>query len=878
MNEIYDTITGLTNDNPSGIDRSILVQNFARELGWSPSFHLTPSSEANIVNIHLVVEHGLEDAAILSFLKVPYNSLNEIQRRSLLNISYNNLVDWHIHVDKDKATFVYNRNSLSDNVIQEISFRNDNYEALRNDAFEKIIGKKLSPNIPALDDALINTISYWKRTISSELNNSVSNEELSALFNSIIFLRALEDNATRYKGSGTHTKALFQAWEKYKGKKNFTGIVEVAMDILNKRDIPSYLLNIKKLKVFDSLDRSTLNYLINDFYQNRIAGFYNYDFSIMSMHALSRIYEKYAALLKIEESDQLTLFPKLPQEEVNKAFGAIYTPQYIARFFGKFLKQNIAPTSFSKIKIAEPSVGSGIFLRSILEIKCDPRIEENTPEKIKQSFSDIIGIDVDENACQAAKLSLALLQLVLTGEFPKSLNIINAETINYLKGNTQLKGTYDAVISNPPFISTELLSPEIKKRITNYLSEFSKGRPDSYLAFLKAGLDLLKPGGYGLFVLPHSFLISDNAVKLREHLHKESWIRCLADLSSISVFGNTGIYVILLVFQKKYETSLSLTPPATIIKCREFVGKALQDGLRNNHVETPFYSVFEVDQTFFSKEIWPIQPYKELNLKEKLSKFPKLNEFLETRQGFVTGADDIFIIDKNSIPSNESDIFIPYLQDRQIDRYDIPKSVSRFVFYPFIDGKKAEESEVRKNFPNTWKYLQKFKKELTSKKSFASVKDWWRPLRTRQPEHLLVPKIITPHLTIMPKFALDLNGKFSVSRSPFLIPKLRGSGEKDLLLYFLGVLNSTPCYWYISNHSHKYSKGYTMIEVKTLEQTPVPDPSSISIKDFKRIIELVRLRLKSNSIDGIQIEKEIDFIVCELYNLNSEEKQILGLL
>ena len=100
-------------------------------------------------------------------------------------------------------------------------------------------------------------------------------------------------------------------------------------------------------------------------------------------------------------------------------------------------------------------------------------------------------------------------------------------------------------------------------------------------------------------------------------------------------------------------------------------------------------------------------------------------------------------------------------------------------------------------------------------------------------------------MTIIPKFTIDLNGKFGVSRSPFLIPKESGSGEKELLLYFLGVLNSTPCYWYISNHSHKYSSGYTMIEVKTLEQTPVPNPSIISINDFTRIVDLVQRRFKN---------------------------------
>jgi type I restriction-modification system DNA methylase subunit len=874
MNQIFDTVTALTSNPAISIDKSLLVQRFARELGWTPSYDLYPAVESDFVNIHLIVEHGLEDSAVLSFLTVPYNSLSETQRRTLLNISYNNLVDWHIHIDREKATYVYNRSSSLNNVIEEVPFRNEQFEGLRNDAFEKVIGKRLSPNIPTLDDALISTISYWKRAISADLDNKVSNENLSALFNAIIFIRAIEDNIKRYERGKIASPVLIDACNQYTGLKNFTGVIAEAQKVLGK-EIPKYLLNSADLKVFDSLNKQTISYLIADFYQNRAAGFYNYDFSIMSMHALSRIYERYSAILKVEESNQFTLFAKLPQEEVNKAFGAVYTPQYIARFFGKYLKQNLPPSLFYKMRIAEPSVGSGIFLRSILEIKCDPRIEENSIERIKNSFQDILGLDVDANACQASTLSLALLQLVLTSSFPERLNIIQAETIEFISKNPSNLNSFDAVVSNPPFIATDILSKELKDRVTEYLGDFAKGRTDTYLAFLKVGIDLLKPGGFGLFVLPHSFLIAENAIKLRKYISDNCWIRCLTDLSAIPVFGNTGIYVVLFIFQKKHLSNLQ-NPLATMIKCREFVGKALQDGLRNNHVENNFYSVFEVEQNFFKSESWAILPLKELKLREKLSQFPKLSDFIEIRQGFVTGADEIFVIDKIQIPKGEEGLYIPYLPDRQIDRYSIPKTVSQYVFYPFDGQKKIDEKEIKRDYPGTWKYLQSKKKAIQSKKSFQNVNDWWRPLRTRQPEHILSPKIVTPHLSIVPKFAVDIQGKYGISRSPYFI--LKGDeGGKEMLLYFLGLLNSTPCYWYISNHSHKYSRGYTMLEVKTLNQTPVPDPSQIPNKDFKKMVELVERRIKSSALDGINLEKEIDALACKLYSLNSDDKKVLGI-
>jgi hypothetical protein len=40
-------------------------------------------------------------------------------------------------------------------------------------------------------DALINTISKWRRILSSELERAASTEDLSALFNAIIFARVV---------------------------------------------------------------------------------------------------------------------------------------------------------------------------------------------------------------------------------------------------------------------------------------------------------------------------------------------------------------------------------------------------------------------------------------------------------------------------------------------------------------------------------------------------------------------------------------------------------------------------------------------------------------------------------------------------------------
>lgn len=871
MLNLNETILGLTSGAPTTIEKPILVKRFAKELGWNPSYHLNAESEKTFANIHLVVEHGLENSAVLTFLNTPYLSLSNDDRKELLNISYNNMVDWHIHIEKNRITYIYNRFNPLNNVIAEQGFTSDQYDQLRSESFEKIIGKRPSPNIPSLDDALMNTISHWKRIVSADLNNQVDNHAISGLFNSIIFVRAIEDYSKKLRGSNGE-KVLLSSWEMCKEKDaKYTSILKKSLTTLGQLNVPKYLIDYEILEKFDNLNYQSISYLLNDFYQSRQNSIYQYDFSIMSNHALSRIYERYVALLRVEDTDQLDLFgDNIPVEEVNKSFGAVYTPQYIARFFARYLQENFSPSKFKDLKVIEPSVGSGIFLRSLLEIQCDPRNENLSDESIEQAFKNITAIDIDQNACNATQLSLSLLHLILLGKFPEKLNIIRSETIRYIQENN-LRNQFDVVISNPPFISSNFQSLDLRESIKSYLGDYAFGRSDSSLAFLKAGVDLLKPGGTGLFVIPHSFLIAESAKKMREFLFKECQIKCLADLSSIPVFSNVGIYVILLIFQKKEKTS-RIEPKATIVKARDFVGRALESALMNEKIDNDFFSIYDVKNSVFRNEIWNILPYKENVILEKFSKLKNLEEFVNIKQGFVSGNDDVFIVDGLQIPKGEGQIYVPYLADKIIDRFQLPKKTNKYFFFPFIDGKKITQEELELHFPNTWKYLLKNKHFLNS-----NGQEWWRPHRTRQPQDLMKPKIVSPHLVLSPKFSVDIDGKYAVSRSPYMTVKDSNAQEKDLLLFLSAILNSTACFWHISTHSHVYKSGYTMLEVKTLKNTKIPDPNMVPAQKMQKLLRLVTERMNLVGYDGYLVERELDKLVADLYQLSDEDKITLGL-
>jgi len=273
----------------------------------------------------------------------------------------------------------------------------------------------------------------------------------------------------------------------------------------------------------------------------------------MSKHALSRIYERYVALLEFEdETAQLSFIASLPTEKPVAKSGSIYTPQYVAGFFARYLQDNMTPRAFRNLRVIDPACGSGIFLRTLLEVQCNPLVPGTTLQTIREAFAATTGIDRDPNACEATFLSLALLHLVATGELPHELDIRNADAI-FLSSRGELPRTaFGAVVANPPYVKRDYLSESEVRNIREFLGVKTKGRPDSYLAFVKLCLDAVTEGGFVCLVLPQTFLFAKNAAFLRRAIADECYVRCIVDLSAIRVFEGVNTYNVLLIVQKRF--------------------------------------------------------------------------------------------------------------------------------------------------------------------------------------------------------------------------------------------------------------------------------------------------------------------------------------
>ena len=98
MRSALDLVYALTDQDISIGQRRDLTKEFSYEFGWRPNDFIETRSTLSTGS--LVVEHGLDNAAVLSFLpgERRLRGVQAEERRSIVGLSYNSLVDWHVLV------------------------------------------------------------------------------------------------------------------------------------------------------------------------------------------------------------------------------------------------------------------------------------------------------------------------------------------------------------------------------------------------------------------------------------------------------------------------------------------------------------------------------------------------------------------------------------------------------------------------------------------------------------------------------------------------------------------------------------------------------------------------------------------------------------
>jgi len=480
-------------------------------------------------------------------------------------------------------------------------------EAVLKGSFDKFAeSKKGMKGTAEVDNSFLREIEKWRESLAK--NIAIRNPELTVKELNFSIQKIID-------------RILFLIICEYKNIEKYGNLGEIS----KKQDIYKNLIPYFKEAddkynsgIFDlSKDNLTTNLIVDDkILKEIIVNLYYpispYDFSILPIEILGKVYEKFLGkTIRLTSSHQAKVEEK---PEVRKAGGVYYTPEYAVNYIientvGRLIKEK-TPKQIEGIKILDLACGSGTFLvraysyvlnylleyykKSPLEYKKEIYQTEKgnwfltTEVRKKVLKENIFGVDIDSQAVEVTKLSLLLkvlenetkesvsqqLKLFKERALPNlddnikcgnslvnssyfsqktssSLSFEELNKINPFDWDTIFPFKFDVIIGNPPYVKeyTNRESFEIVKHTD--MKEYYQGKMDLWYFFTCKALDLLKEGGLHSYIAQNNWITSAGASILRNKILSDSNIISFFDFNDYKVFKDASIQTMIFVLEKK---------------------------------------------------------------------------------------------------------------------------------------------------------------------------------------------------------------------------------------------------------------------------------------------------------------------------------------
>ncbi|WP_187933737.1 class I SAM-dependent DNA methyltransferase [Helicobacter pylori] len=562
---------------------------------------------------------------------------------------------------------------------------------------------------------------------------------------------------------------------------------------------------------------------------------------------------------KIKEAFKLTLEP--PQKELK---------------FKKFLKEHLELYGKS---ILEEANDNGLELEALaLEKKMahEGLFHDYTPYPKLDKTDKVVGLEhfnryvltsykdlQDENERYANALEWRF-------EFPEVLD----DEGDFLG--------FDCIIGNPPYIRQEHIK-DLKPLLEKQYQDFYNSTADIYTYFFALAYHLLKEKGFNAFITSNKYARAKYGAKLRELLLKKTTLVSYMELNALKVFESAAVDTSIISFIKQpppKESDFKYYEPTPNDK----------DDLKN----TPSLLM---KQNALSTESFIFANATLLDLRDKIESIgTSLKDWdIQINYGIKTGANEAFII-----PTEKRDEILKNCDDVQKDERGMSeRERTKELIKPILRGKDI------KRYSYEWAHLwvinthNGYTSALKSKippidiEKYPTLKahldSHYDTIATRSdqgdtPYHLRncayledfeKEKIVYPETSQGAYFVYENSGIF-LEKTVFMIV----SDAYNLKL-LTALLNSKLVTFYFKNFCGGCILGKSGYQYNkhALEKIPIPKITEKNQELADKIIALVDKILQAKAKDPKAntqgLEKEIDALVYQLYNLTDEEIKII---
>ncbi len=443
---------------------------------------------------------------------------------------------------------------------------------------------------------------------------------------------------------------------------------------------------------------------------------------------------------------------------------------------------------------------------------------------------------------------------------------------------------FDCIIGNPPYIRQEQIK-DIKPLLQKQYPDFYNSTADIYTYFFALAFNLLKDKGFNAFITSNKYARAKYGTKLRELLLKKTTIVSYMELNALKVFESATVDTSIMNFIKQ-------TPP--------------KESRFNYYEPTPddkndlkSARSLPMKQNALSTESFIFANAVLLDLRDKMESVgtPLKDWDIQIYRGILTGANEAFIITTekreeilNACKTQEERkrteaLIKPILRGKDIKRYSYEWAGEWVIFIPWHfpntnNQKNMEENEqdFSIHYPIIYSHLLSHKDKLLKRNKDETGKryEWYCLQRwaANYYQDFEKEKIVYGEIVQEPRFYLDNGecelGYFYAEATSFIL-----TGEH--LCYLLGMLHSKLITFAfktfyagggLGESGYRYKKAF-------IERLPIPKitPQNQELADkitdcAKAILEAKEKDPKANTQE---LEKEIDALVYQLYNLTDEE-------
>ena len=499
-----------------------------------------------------------------------------------------------------------------------------------------------------------------------------------------------------------------------------------------------------------------------------------------------------------------------------KKIGQFFTPKLISDLMASWV------VNAHGTKILDPSMGLGIFFRSIIK---------NHPKQVNDL--EFFGIEKDTKILEQSKK-------LFQNYHPITKPIIHYINEDFLD-NWEMK--YDGIICNPPYLKFN--DYENKDSILKFRSKFDQnfsGLSNIYSLFILKSLKQLNKGGRAAFIVPSEFMNADYGKEIKKFIKKNFTLRFIIVIDfNMGVFDDVTTTSAILLFADDENAGNIQFIDVTNIDNFNLI-KARLNFYPEQGMIGKMKKLSELDEN----KKWR-NYYQEMN-SDKYKNLVPFSDYANVSRGIATGANGYFTFSEKK------------LKQYKIDKQKLLPCVTKAAditnsFFEKSDFEKLKNNDKSVyllnasdlNDSNLRRYIELGEKEGINKRYLTSHRNPWYSIENKDPAPILVKVFNRAEV----QFIRNEANVYNLTSFHCVYLNSKGKSKIDIITAYLLTDIAKQIF---NDNRREYGNGLKKFEPNDFNNSLMIDLDLIDKENELLILKLLK-KLRENESNGKNTEK-----------------------